>query len=264
MLELARLLPTTLRTHLAGATLHPITIGQSGHATYRVTRSNHPTLYLKISSQPNDSELQAEAARLEWLQGRLPVPAVEAFATTDASNYLLLSEIPGIMSCDPTLTPNLPAVIRALAEGMNMIHAIDTTNCPFDQTIDAQVARAQLRIQQGLIDPTDFDQRFQGRTPQQVLDFVITHRPTTENKVFTHGDYCLPNVILDPTTLHINGFIDLSRSGLADPYQDIALATRSLTHNFGPSHEHLLHEAFKLDNPDQQKLSFYKALDELF
>jgi kanamycin kinase/aminoglycoside 3'-phosphotransferase-2 len=86
----------------------------------------------------------------------------------------------------------------------------------------------------------------------------------TEHLVLTHGDYCLPNVLLDSATLRISGFIDLSRAGLADRYQDKALATRSLAYNWGPGHEQALWKTCGLDKPDQEKLSFYLALDEFF
>jgi aminoglycoside phosphotransferase len=87
---------------------------------------------------------------------------------------------------------------------------------------------------------------------------------TVEDIVFTHGDYCLPNILIDHTHTQINGFIDWGRAGIADRYQDLALATRSLIYNFGPGWESLLWKEYGLETVDYGKLEFYQLIDEFF
>ncbi|HLX56069.1 MAG TPA: phosphotransferase, partial [Ktedonobacteraceae bacterium] len=59
-------------------------------------------------------------------------------------------------------------------------------------------------------------------------------------------------------------FIDWGRAGIADRYQDLALAARSLAYNFGPGWESLLWEAYGLQTVDAAKIAFYRLLDEFF
>ena len=47
--------------------------------------------------------------------------------------------------------------------------------------------------------------------------------------VFIYGDYCLPNIFVKEKK--ISGFIDLSRAGIADIYQDISLLIGSFNYN---------------------------------
>src|SRR5439155_1556483 len=65
---------------------------------------------------------------------------------------------------------------------------------------------------------------------------LVATRPAGEDLVLTHGDYCLPNVILRGPTLGnpgLAGFVDVGRAGLADRYRDLALASRSIAANLG-------------------------------
>jgi kanamycin kinase len=52
--------------------------------------------------------------------------------------------------------------------------------------------------------------------------------------VLIHGDYCLPNVLVSEGKL--SGLIDVGRTGLGDPREDLAAGVWTLQYNFGPGH----------------------------
>jgi aminoglycoside phosphotransferase len=70
--------------------------------------------------------------------------------------------------------------------------------------------------------------------------------------------------LIDRAHNRVSGFVDWSRAGVADRYQDLALAARSLASNFGPGYEPLLWEAYGLDRSDTAKVAYYQLLDEFF
>jgi aminoglycoside phosphotransferase len=49
--------------------------------------------------------------------------------------------------------------------------------------------------------------------------------------ILIHGDYCLPNVLVDQGRL--TGLVDLGRAGLGDPRDDLAAGAWTLHYNFG-------------------------------
>lgn len=258
-------LPVDLQYLLTGGTWQAISMGCSGNQVFHIARPNVPACYLKIATDPSQRELvTAEKERLDWLQGRLPVPSIYAFCSASVHTYLLTSEIPGLLACDPAFAQDIPAVVHLLAEGLRRIHRVDITHCPFDQRLASEIAYIQQRVAAGLVDIANFDDQHKGMSAAELFKLLIKSQPSTEDLVFTHGDYCLPNVLIDHPHGHINGFIDWGRSGIADRYQDLVAAARSLTRNFGPGWEPLLWEMYGLETLDTAKYEFYQLLDKFY
>ncbi len=258
-------LPADFQALLVGASLQTVSMGEFGTRVFRIVRSNGIACYLKIADAPwQREELLAEKERLVWLQGCLPVPEVYAFRVENGRTYLLLSEVPGLVSCHETFERDIPVIVRLLAEGLRFIHGVEIADCPFDRRLAHTIALAKRRVEAGLVDESGFDEQRRELWANELFETLLKSRPEVEDVVFTHGDYCLPNILIEPSPPRIAGFIDWGRAGIADRYQDLALAARSLTYNFGPGWEPLLWEAYGLQTVDSAKIEFYKLLDEFF
>ncbi|MFC0623779.1 phosphotransferase [Kribbella deserti] len=57
-----------------------------------------------------------------------------------------------------------------------------------------------------------------------------------ERTVVAHGDYCAPNVFVDPETLRFSGVLDVGYLGAGDPYVDLALMYKSLSNGLNPQY----------------------------
>ncbi len=260
-------LPSLIARRLEGATLQQVTIGMSGAGVYRVIAPGQPVRYLKVAGGYAGRELVAERERLVWLQGRLPVPEALAFACDDERACLLLSEVSGLMACDPAFEVDIPSLVRLYADALRQVHALDRMACPFDMRLDRRIPHAARRMRADLVKVEAFDDSRQGFSPAVLFERLVRERPGGEDLVVTHGDYCLPNVLIDPERRRVSGYIDLARTGVADRYMDLALAARSLAYNFGPGYEPLLGEfwdTYGLEQPDLAKVAYYQLLDEFF
>jgi aminoglycoside phosphotransferase len=168
------------------------------------------------------------------------------------------------MAHDEAFRADMPRLVRLIAAGMRQIHSISIEDCPFDQRLDTRIEAARVRMINGLVDEDDFDPQRRGRSAEELYPGLLADRPRTEALVFTHGDYCLPNIIIDPANRVISGFIDWGSAGIADRHQDIALAARSLEYNFGAEWVPLLFEEYGIELIDPAKIEYYKLLDEFF
>jgi aminoglycoside phosphotransferase len=63
-----------------------------------------------------------------------------------------------------------------------------------------------------------------------------------EGHVLIHGDYCLPNVLVEDGRL--TGVVDVGRAGLGDPRDDLAAGLWSLHYNYGHGHGNQFLESY--------------------
>ncbi|MDQ3802202.1 MAG: aminoglycoside 3'-phosphotransferase [Acidobacteriota bacterium] len=258
------LLPPPLAPLISGYHWRQIHVGQSIARIFRLDAENKDSLYLKIAARRNPAHsLWREKTKLDWLRNWLPVPKVLSFASDEEIDYLLLSAIGGVDASDDSLKTDVPRVIAELVGGLKMIHALPVENCPFDERIERKIRLAEKMTKDNLVDEDDFDEQRRGRSAESLFRELIENKPTAgEDLVFTHGDYCVPNVILENGKLA--GFVDWGNAGVADRYQDIALLTRSVIYNFGKEYEKSVFEAYGIRQPDWKKIHFYRLLDEFF
>lgn len=254
-------LPPSLARVISGYRRRQIHTGFSPARVFRLDAKNKETLYLKISPRALAHSLRQEKTKLEWLKNKLPVPEVRLFAAGENADYLLISAISGADASDDSLKNDIPHIIEQLTGGLKMIHALPIKDCPFDARHDGKIELVKKLVENKLVDEDDFDEIRKGRTAESLFQELLENQPAAEDLVFTHGDYCLPNVILKNKKLA--GFVDWSNAGVADRYQDLALLTRSVIYNFGAEYEQNVFKTYGIE-PDPQKIYFYQLLDEFF
>lgn len=218
-------------------------------------------MYLKIAGRDN-GDLAAECDVLRWINGRLPAPTVEWYGYSESQNFLLTSEVWGVDAAQCSLLTNPERLVGLLAEGLRRIHSVPADDCPFNQRLAVKIEAGRVRTENGLVDETDFDAERLGCTARDLYSELLRARPAQEDVVFTHGDYCFPNVIIAHAV--VSGFVDWGRAGIADRYQDLALCARSIADNLGPEWVPAFFGHYGLAIIDNPKLNFYQLLDEFF
>lgn len=259
---------TTLTAALTDYAFEPINLGESGASVWRCSMDAAPTLYLKTAALVAGLRLDEEAERLRWMKTHeLPVPTVREYGHTDNAEYLLLDQVSGVPASDPSWRRFLPEVVTALGQGLARLHHTPIADCPFNHRIVWQVNEACRRVAAGLVREEDFDDERLGRRATELLTELLATTPAEEDLVFTHGDFCLPNVVLDRTAdgkLHVAGLVDCGSAGVADRHRDLALAIRSITHDLGRGWVRPFLRAYGLPHPQPDRLRFYALLDEFF
>ncbi len=247
------MIPPSIARLVGALPMEAKTVGKSNAHVWRVGAQ----FYLKMSAQGHD--VADEAARLQWFAGRAPVPRVIAFERDGDESYLLTEAIGGVAAHAVVGAPL--ECVRAFATGLRQLHRLDVRECPFDARLSVVMAGARDNALAGRVDESDFDAVRLGRTALDLIEELEATRPNEEDLVVTHGDYCLPNVILRDRT--VKAFIDVGRAGVADRHQDFACAARSIAYNYGDAYMAPFFDAYGAV-PDPARIAFYQLLDEFF
>lgn len=251
-------LPHSLKP-LAAHEWTEITIGESSSSVWRIAMGESG-LFLKAEPVHGLHEMPAELLRLDYLaEMGFPAPRVVDEVSADDFNWLLMTAVKGK---DLTHLGDEPHVlIQVLADGLKRLHALDPANCPFDHSLDRRLRDAEANLLAGRIDEADFDDERHGQTAQQVYEWLLDNRPLETNRVVTHGDACLPNFLA--LNGRFSGVVDCARLGIADRWQDLALACRSLEFNGGKDFVNEFLAAYGAEF-DAERYEYYCALDEMF
>ncbi|MET0412817.1 MAG: APH(3') family aminoglycoside O-phosphotransferase [Polyangiaceae bacterium] len=256
-------LPPAIERELRARRWRQIGAGMSKADVFRFEGGLYLKTVRRDARDPCFGGLDAERAKLEWLGRHISVPTVVAFTKDETRDYLVMSEIPGRdAAADMPAASALPAAVKVLAAACREFHAIPTADdCPFVERANDLVLQARQRLDDGLVDVADFDAEREGRDPEELFQELAGLRPTSEDLVVTHGDFCLPNVILRDG--QCSGFIDVGRASVADRWRDLSLCMHSIASTWGPQWSALFLHHYGLPL-DERRREFFQLLDEFF
>lgn len=260
--EIPIALPDPIRSAIAGYAWTRATDGESGAAVFRLEATGRRTLYLKHGASRVADDVTAELARLEWLTGRLPVPRVRHFVRAAGQAWLVTEAVPGrnAYACLVERPERGAEIVAELARFLRGVHALPLADCPFHAGHALRMAEARRNVAAGRVDEDDFDEERRGWTAEQVWHDLVAQLPLAFDRVVTHGDFTLDNVLLADG--RVTGCIDVGRAGAADPYQDLAALWNNLE-EFGGDLQRAFFRAYGIAEPDARKLRFHLCLGEL-
>lgn len=235
----------------------PITLGNSAAQVFRLVAAGKPTFFLKTSEAVCGDGLRDEAARLGWFAGKLPVPKIVYFYEDASQTFLVTTAIPGsdLTHFNGESSAFKRQLTVLLARALKQFHATDAHGCPFDHSLAAELGRleTQLLKREALIGDS-----VALRAARLKLEQLRQTQPG-EDLVLTHGDACLPNILVLDSKL--SGFIDLGAAGLGDRCRDLERACWSLGYNYGEGFDEVFLEAYGATEQDRTKLNFYRELE---
>jgi kanamycin kinase len=203
------------------------------------------TLFLKLD---NSLLLDRETALLNWLKPTGLVPEVIAYEVCADIGYLLTAALPGEDAISPRYLKHPARLAELMGFSLAHLHSLPVQDCPYPQRNAELLAEAELNISRGYIDTgicsLPFDQAAQRFHQLKSLPL---------QQVFIHGDFCLPNIILQDW--QVSGYVDLGTGGIADPHYDLFWGVWTLNYNLKtPAYGDTFLTAYGINKVDKIKL----------
>jgi aminoglycoside phosphotransferase len=260
--EILAALPADWSDRLRDTELIPITSGMSAAGVFRVHQTGLNDQYLKVGAGDVADHLRREVERTEWLAaGQIWVP--RTLMRYDGSNQfaVLMTALNG-PSIDCAPVEEWQPVVKSIARAFARFHAVPVKHCPFDETVSVRLSRARREIERGAVNPSHFDPRNSGVTPEALYHRLKRDPPASQDLVVVHGDATLSNLILGSDERI--GFIDCGNAGKSDRYVDFAPLVAELVERFGVSARDVFLRTYGRIEWDERRALFYSDLYELF
>ena len=181
--------------------------------------------YLK--SAPSGS-LEKEAVMTRYLHGKGLAAEVLDYMTAER-DWLLTRRVSGEDCTYKAYLDQPERLSEILGRRLRMLHELDATDCPVQNRMDSYRTLAEANYRTGNFDQTAFPDSFGYGSAEDAWSVVTRDGHLLQDHVLIHGDYCLPNIMLDDW--RFSGFIDLGNGGIGDRHIDLFWGLWSLWFN---------------------------------
>ena len=178
--------------------------------------------YLKQSKK---GSLEQEAVMSQYLfKNGLGTEVLDYYS--DHDDWLLTRRMSGedCTHSDYLADPN--RLCDLLAQQLYLLHSLDPTDCPIRHT-EKYLKTAEENYKRNLFDPSYSLLTF--NNAKAAWMFIQRNKHLLQTDTLIHGDYCLPNIMLNQWSF--SGFIDVGNGGVGDRHIDLFWGAWSLSFN---------------------------------
>lgn len=242
--------PAAVQRLAEGHEIRPVWRNVLGGMTYEIIAPD-VRFFVKYAPEGSGLPLAREAERLRWAARYVAVPQVVSEGADETGVWLQTRAMNGTSAVSERWRARPATAVDAIATGLRHLHdTLPVGECPFDWSVERRLAGKQHHS--GDIHP---DHGI--RSLDEALRRVAAP-PPIEKLVVCHGDPCSPNTLIGDDGLFA-GHVDMASLGVADRWADLAVASWSLSWNYGPGWDERFFAAYGIE-PDAERIAYYRLL----
>ena len=212
--------------------------------------------YLKKSQR---GSLEREALMNGYFYSKGIGPEVVEYVT-DECDWMLTRRVRGEDATHMDYIANPKRLAEFMGEELRRLHEIDYTGCPVMNKTAEYLALVDKNYRTGNYDMSYFPDSFGYKSAEEAYKYLASRKHELECNTLVHGDYCLPNVMLNGWQL--SAFIDLGNAGVSDRHIDLFWGAWTLEFNLKTDeYRDRFFDAYGRDRIDLSRLSIVAAAE---
>ena len=184
-----------------------------------------PGFYLKKAPK---GTLQKEVALTTFFHSKALGAEVLASESLE-EDWMLTLRVPGEDCLWQPYREDPQRLCDTTAQLLRMLHETPTEGCPVSDRTKEYLATAQRNYLEKSYDTSLFPDNWGYASAEEAWAVVEQTGKYLQTNTLLHGDYCLPNIMLD--NWQFSGFIDLDAGGVGDRHVDLFWGMWSLQFN---------------------------------
>ncbi|NHN33384.1 aminoglycoside 3'-phosphotransferase [Paenibacillus agricola] len=195
--------------------------------------------YLKLGKK---GALEKESRMMDFVSREGLAPKVIAYISDVSEDYLLMEAVTGEDGVSGGHLDNPSKLAHVFGEYLRLLHSLPTTGCPYPSRTAEMLAEAQNK-----------------HADMEILKHL---KGSPVDDVIIHGDYCLPNIIMEH--YQFKGFIDLGSGGIGDRHYDLYWGLWTLAYNLKTDqYKDTFLDAYGKADINEDRLEFCSVLANL-
>jgi len=179
---------------------------------------------------------------------------------SDGEDWLLTERVRGEDCTFSSYLEQPKRLCDTLAETLKELHSLDHSDCPVQNKTADYLAVAEKNYRAGMFDPSYCldDMRVEGA--DEAWKIITEKKHLLKADTLLHGDYCLPNILLDDWSL--SGFIDLGGAGVGEKHIDLFWAAWTLNFNLKTDkYRNRFFDCYGRDEIDEELISLIGVIE---
>lgn len=145
------------------------------------------------------------------------------------NDWMLTRRVPGEDCIDPAYLAQPERLCDTVARLLRQLHEVDFAGCPVPDRTGEYLAMACKNYVNHNYNPQHFPDSWGYASAEEAYAVLESTGKYLRSDTLLHGDYCLPNIMLD--RWKFTGFIDLDAGGVGDRHIDLFWGMWSLRFN---------------------------------
>lgn len=214
--------PQQFRPLLAGAAIYDSSCSPAARVFY-IDKDGGFFLKSAVSGS-----LRQEAELTAYFHGKGLSAQVLAYESGER-DWLLTRAIPGEDCLSDRYLGDPVRLCDTTAQLLRQLHDTDHAGCPVSDRTARRLRNARQNYETGNFDRSLFPGNWDYASAEEALQVLEGNAAYLKTDCLLHGDYCLPNILLD--NWKFSGFIDLAAGGVGDRHMDLHWGIWSLGFN---------------------------------